>query len=212
MKRWVCWLTLGLMIALQVRPAAAQEETVGELRIVDASGAELGREQAPAGEKVFRLPSGVKQFRVAFDFSGETGTDVQVRVMGPSGTVLLQKQETYSKTATYFVDYDNGATPLADQEYVVNVYVGTDPYLADSLQLVVGEAPIVRSDMEATPAGGTPPPAGTEVQVPSDISPPQESQTVPGGPSWVVLAVAGLGILVLGAVVVWAAWSAMSRN
>jgi hypothetical protein len=207
MKRWVSWLALVVLV-VHARPVAAQDAAVGELRIVDASGAEAGREQA-AGEKVYRLPSGVHNFRIAFDFKGQAATDVQVRVMGPSGTVLLQHQESYAAPATYYVDYDGGDQALADQEYVVNVYLGADAYLADSLQLVVGEASISRSEMDATAAMSDT--ARTAAPLSSDISPVAPRQGVPGGPSWIVLAVAALGIVVLGAVVVWAAWSAMRR-
>lgn len=215
MKRtlFVTAAALGLIAWLAGSAAHAQESGVGNLRLVDQAGAEVGREEAPAGEKHFRLPSGSTGFRVAFDYEGTTPTPVQVRIMGPSGTVLLQQQEDYSAPGTYYADYAADGGALDDQEYVVNVYIGTDPYLADSLQLIVGsgeipgpvDAAAPTADLATDPAGGQL--AVTTGEAAAGAAP----QEIPGAPSTMVLVLAGLGILALALVVVWAAWSATRR-
>jgi hypothetical protein len=214
MKRWLCVAIAGLAVAgaAGVRPAGAQEAGVGELRIVDQTGAEAGREEAPAGEKHFRLPSGTTGFRVAFDYEGGAATPVQVRVMGPSGTVLLQTQEVYSAPGTYTVDYENEGGPLEDQEYVVNVYLGTDPYLADSLQLVVGAGEIPGAVEADAPTALPQDAASAQLDVDTQDAALPVARDIPGGPSWRVLVLAGLGIVALALVVVWAGWSAMKRR
>ena len=217
MKHWWFVAATGLLVAsaLSVRTTYAQESSVGELRIVDESGTELGREESPPGEKHYRLPAGATGFRIAFDYDGTVPTPVQVRVMGPSGTVLLQTQEEYGTPGTQYVEFDNEGVPLEDQEYVVNVYLGTDPYLADSLQLAVGAAEIPGSVAEDVPTEGTAQATTSSelvIQTPGVTDPIADGQPVPGGPSWVVVAVAALGIVALALVVVWAGWSATKRT
>jgi hypothetical protein len=214
MKRtlFVTAAALGLVAWLAAGAAHAQESGVGNLRLVDQAGAEVGREEAPAGEKHFRLPSGSTGIRVAFDYEGTTATPVQVRIMGPSGTVLLQQQEEYAAPGTYYADYKSDG-PMPDQEYVVNVYIGTDPYLADSLQLIVGEGEIPGPVDAAAPtaASATESTGGQLAVTTGEAAAGTTSQDIPGGPSPVVLALAGLGIVALALVVAWAAWSATRR-
>jgi hypothetical protein len=199
-----------------VAPVCAQDGGVGELRMVDDTGQTAGQEPAPPGEKLFRLEAGVDRFIVAFDFDGASANDVQLRVMGPSGAVLFQETETYSEPGTYTMEFDNDGVPFPEQDYVVNSYIGPDFYLADSLQLVVGDAQLPDSGSEAVveiDAGDAgQPDAHALVAEPFPTQPTQaESAEIPGGPSWQVLALAGLGVLVLLAIVVWAGWSALHR-
>lgn len=211
-------IAMAASVAVGAGVAMAQSGTVGNLRIVDDSGQTVGQEEAPAGEKLFRLDSGVTRFNVGFDYEGDGSNEVQIRFMGPSGTVLYQETNTYDAPGTYQVEIDNGSTPLQEQDYVINAYIGPEPYLADSLQLVVGSAQVPGMDAEddapvqgaqeqdvAQPVGHElpPQPVTSEVQ--------QDAGQIPGGPSWQVLALAGLGILALMAIVLWAGWSAMNR-
>lgn len=213
MKRWR-WAALPLMAAalLWAAEAAGAQETVGGLRLVDAAGETVGQEPAPPGEKLFRLLAGVTEFTVAMDFEGAAPIDVQIRVMGPSGTVLFQETETYEAPGTQTVVVDNAGSPFAEQEYVVNAYVGPDAYLADSMQLVVGdvvlptpgdEAPVEAQALEAQTVT-----QGDVAGAPADVP---AAAPVPGGPSTAVLLLAVAGIVVLFGIVLWAGWSATRR-
>ena len=211
-SRWIGLLLLGLVLLWPAR-AGAEQKTVGGIRIVDAEGATIGQEPAPPGEKIFRLPAGVDRFLVALDFEGSAPAEVAVRVMGPSGTVLFEESNTYSAPDTYTVEVGNQGVPFAEQEYVVNVYVGvdSDSYLADSLQLVVGTAALPSEVAADTSSGGQAASGDALALAPTMVAAPA-APAVPGGPSWQILGLALVGILALGAIVVWAGWSAMSRK
>ena len=215
MRYWSKAAALGVLIGLGWVALGLAQETIGGLRIVDDTGAITGQEEAPAGEKLYRLPAGVIAFNVAMDYDGSSPTDVQVRVMGPSGTVLFQKAETLTQPGPVTVVVTNGGQPFADQEYVVNAYVGADQYLADSLQLVVGEAQLpTPEEAQATSESSMLNPvsamSGTLAETPSSSATAPTS--VPGGPSNAVLGLAVAGILALTGIVVWAAWSATHRT
>jgi hypothetical protein len=190
----------------------AQEETVGGLRISDEAGTSLSEVASPPGEKHFHLDAGVQSFYIAFDFSGTQPTEVEVRLLGPMGTILYGDVQTYDTPGTHVIQFDNGA-PLDDNEYVVNAYVGSEHYLADSLQLAVGAAEIAPSMAEDTGDG---PPSAAQATVvpimaeePAGSAPADTAAGVPGGPSRWMLLTAGVGVLLLLAVVVWAARSAL---
>ncbi|MFN2114557.1 MAG: hypothetical protein ACK2T6_02510 [Anaerolineae bacterium] len=221
MTRSRVFLFAAVMVAALVgaAPLHAQDGGVGGLRLVDDAGETMGQEPAPPGEKLFRLDAGVQQFTVAFDVEGGT-SDVQLRVMGPSGAVLFQETQTYTTPGTYTMDFDNGDVAFPEQDYVVNAYIGPEFYLADSLQMVVGAAQIPGSDSEepvvvsADQQTTTDQGAGHElIAEPIEASQPLDATAleIPGGPSRQVLLVAGFGILVLLAIVVWAGWSALNR-
>lgn len=199
---------------LFVRAAGAQD-TVGSLRIVDESGLTIGQEAAPAGEKLYRLPAGTTAFRVAMDFEGSAATEVELRVMGPSGTVLHQSSQTLSEPGTATFDIESDAQPFAEQEYVVNAYVGTEGYLADSLQLVVGAAQLPTPEEQAGAGTGSgsldPLSASAGASGGSLTGSDRATAEVPGGPPRTVLALAVLGIIVLFGIVLWAGWSATRR-
>ncbi len=203
-------LLVGAVVSVGI--ASAQEHPVGGLRIADEAGEEMGLQPSPPGEKHFYLDSGIEGFHIAFEYSGEGSAQVQVRVLGPMGTVMYQEDEACEGPGTFVVEFDNGA-PLADNEYVVNAYVGDEKYLADSLQLAIGAAKIAPSKIDSTTVASdssTQPQA--EVLEPLDIGSEAVEQPssgqVPGGPSRWTLALAALGVLVLIAVVFWAARSA----
>jgi hypothetical protein len=212
MNRWKMAAVVAAAAAIMLGGAALAQESVGDLRIVDETGQTIGQQEAPAGEKLYRLPTGVTAFMVAMDYDASAATDVLLKVMGPSGTVLFQNKETLSQPGTHTVQVSSdGGQPFADQEYVVNVYVGADAYLADSLQLVVGEAQLpTPEEAEATTEARSLDPlaASTRSAAGQQASSRPLSSNVPGGPSKSVLALAVAGILVLCGIVIWAAWSA----
>ncbi len=197
-------LVLVVVLALG-GPAAAQGHVVGGLRIADASGAALGAMPAPPGEKYYRLEAGTTPFYIAFDVSGATPAQVELRVLGPMGTVVFKHTATYEQPGTQVVRVDS-AVPLEDNEYVVNAYVGPEWYLADSLQLAVGAAQIPGSKADETAAA--PQPVQATV-VPLAQSPDKAATPMPGGPHRGVLVAAGALLVVLLGIVVWATTSAL---
>jgi hypothetical protein len=207
-----------LLAAAWLGPAQgwAQEKSISGLRIAqDASGVAVGEIPSPQGEKYFRLAEGTDSFLVAFDYDGGAPTEVQVRVMGAMGTVLQQKDATYDAPGTYVVEIDNNGRPFEVNEYVVNLYVGKDRYLADSLQLAIGEASIAPSVADRTAqaaVAGAGEPTVAAVDAGAVVNAAAPVADVPGGPSPTVLALVGLGALALLAVVLWAGWSAMGRS
>jgi len=218
MTRSILITTLLLAVAALASPlfagtAAAQEHPVGGLRISDESGEAIGELPSPPGEKHFHLDPGVQGFHIAFEYTGSEPTDVQVRVLGPMGTILFQDAQSYDSPGTYVVEFDNGSE-LSDNEYVVNAYVGGESYLADSLQLAIGSAsiPISKVD-EVEPVDEAAASSGAEamepVEAPATAGPLEAREgQVPGGPSQWMLLLAAAGILILLAVVLWAARSA----
>lgn len=215
-------LTLILLLVaavLTTYAAEAQQHPVGGLRISDETGEAMGQLPAPPGEKHFHLDSGVESFHIAFDFQATEPTQVQLRVLGAQGAILFQDVQTYESPGTQVVEFDNGA-PLADNEYVVNTYIGPESYLADSLQLAVGEARIPESNVDdAAPVIGYEDPTAApmipqepgaeQASFPEQVQEPQTNVEVPGGPSQWTLYLAIIGVLILAAVVLWAARSAM---
>jgi len=134
-------------------------------------------------------------------------------VMGPSGTVLFQTSETYDTPGTKTVLVDNDGSAFADQEYVVNAYVGADAYLADSLQLVVGDVQLPTPEEQTVPESAALP--AQQFATAQPAAPSEAASTggdVPGGPSTGVLALAVVGIVALIGIVMWAAWSATRRT
>ncbi len=190
------------------RPGAAQD-TVGDLRLVkDDSGVELDAAQSPPGEKTYHLEQGVDKLYIGFDFTGSAPTDVEIRVMGPLGAILYQETAQYDAPGPQVVTFDNGGVPLADNEYVVNAYVGEDHYLADSLQLTVGAAVLPTSGAESkSQFAETPQPT-----LVGALAGAGGAQAGLPGSSRSTLALALAGMVVLFGVVVWAGWSAMRRG
>ncbi len=219
MTRKICVgavLLLGMSVFSQV--SLAQEQAVSGLRIADEAGNSVGEVPAPPGEKHFHLDSGVQKIYIAFDFSGTQATDVQVKFLGVMGTILFLDTQTYDTPGTKVVGFDS-SLPLEDMEYVVNAYIGPELYLADSLQLAVGEAQIPPAREEEVDAQGAPVPEAYQATVvpvrPADVEGPRDMDSpadVPGGPPQWMLLLAGLGVLVLFAVVVWAARSALRSS
>lgn len=203
-------VAIGVMagLCLAPRPGAAQD-TVADLRLVqDASGTPLEPAASPPGEKIYHLEKGVDSLFIGFDFTGSTPTDVEIRVMGPLGVMLYQETVQYDAPGPKVVQFENGGVPLEENEYVVNAYVGTDHYLADSLQLTVGQAEIPTSvaGSDGNSVAPTPQPTLT-----GNLSSGEAAATLPG-PSRSTLLLAVVGMVALFGVVVWAGWSAMRRG
>lgn len=193
----------------------AQSAVVGGLRLAtDATGTPMENVPAGPGEKLYALETGDNVVYMAFDFSGTAPMTAQLRMMGPMGAMIHQTDVELIEPKTYVVEYDPGDNPLAVTEYVVNIYVEAEGsyYLADSLQMTVGDAEIS--------------PSVNELPVPTEVSPvsnPVSSvQGVPNpdsgapaqvpGPSTMLLMLAGVGVIGLLAVVAWAGMSAMKRS
>ncbi len=185
--------------------AAAQGHVIGGLRIADETGAAVGVLPAPPGEKYYQLDAGTTSYYIAFDFSGASPVEVELRVLGPMGTVVFKHTATYSEPGTQVVRVDS-PVPLEDNEYVVNAYVGPEWYLADSLQLAVGAAQIPGSKIEES--AGTPV-AAQATMVPVEQTPANAATPIPGGPHRGVLVAAGALLVILLAIVVWATTSAV---
>ncbi len=222
--RWTIRLAVLALAAIvcfdAVSVSAQPAKVVGGLRIGDDAGTPIGVvPDAGPGEKVFRLESGLTEFSAWLDYEGTSLTPVSVRLMAPQGVILDQQQRDLEVKGAERFDFEFDP-PLNDDEYVVNVYVGDQSYLADSLQLLVGEAQLIPADNEriaevqidpdAAPgsveAGNT---GSLEAGVPPSASVGADS---PLGPSPLLLVLAGLGVLGLLGVVVWAGMSAMSAR
>jgi hypothetical protein len=204
-------MAAGSAVVLTAAVTLAQP-VVSNLRVAaDASGSPLPQAEAPPGEKQYHLESGTNQLFVAFDCASPSEGITQVRVMQPPGTILFQEEASCAAGGQQVVAYDRQDQPFTDNEYVVNLYVGDkELYLADSVQFAVGGASIPPS--QGDPTFAPPEPAATlqVASVPEQPQPGSAGATQPnvGGPSKWLLAVAGIGILALVAVVAWAGRSA----
>jgi hypothetical protein len=220
---------LAVVPISQVAAQADQPaKLVGNLRIGDEAGEPVGVvPDAGPGEKVFRLASGLDGFTAWLDYDGGAVTPVSVRVMAPQGVILDQQMRDLQQAGAERFDFGFDP-PLNDDEYVVNVYVGEQSYLADSLQLLVGDAELIPPDIESAPevridpieAGApgsessapvAPAPAGNGA---SPVQPAAAGGTAEPdlGPSSLLLVFAALGVLGLLGVVVWAGVSALSAR
>lgn len=208
--RWFALVAAILMTASAVQSVGAQstDKPVGNLRIAeDATGTAIPMDpSAGPGDKIYRLPSGIDQFYVAFDYQGSEPTDIAVRVVGPMGAVVFEERQVVDKVGTHVIIFKQGTGPLADNEYVVNAYVGKDQYLADSLQLAVGEAQIPGS-VATEPGQGAQATAGG--MIPTVASGDPGGGEGPPNPFTPTLILALVGLVVLVGVVLWAVRSAM---
>jgi hypothetical protein len=218
----------GVPVSQVAAQADQPAKLVGNLRIGDEAGEPVGVvPDAGPGEKVFRLTSGLDGFTAWLDYDGGAVTPVSVRVMAPQGVILDQQMRDLQQAGPERFDFGFDP-PLNDDEYVVNVYVGEQGYLADSLQLLVGDAEIIPPDIESAPevridpnAAGAPgsesaapvapPPAGMEASPVQPVAADGTAAT-PLGPSPLLLVLAALGVLGLLGVVVWAGVSALGSR
>jgi hypothetical protein len=196
-----------LMMAAGVSIAAAQstDKPVGNLRLaIDSSGTAMQPESGSPAEKVYKLKAGLTELFVAYDFQGTESTKVSIRVLGPNGNIEFQEDKVVDSPGIQVVHFQKEDGTITDNEYIINAYIGDQNYLADSLQLAVGAAIIPESPSteiaRATDANNV---------LPTAIPTPVDGGGVPNtGPGPLVLA--GVLLLVLGGVVVWAVRSAMA--
>jgi len=202
--------SLALAIVVSTRLTAGEssaQNTVANLRLVqDTAGTPLEPESAPPGEKLFHLDHGADKLHMAFDFTGSTPTDVEIRVTGPMGAILFQESQSYDRPGNQVVVFDNKGVPLEDNEYVINAYVGKDRYLADSVQLTIGAAVI------PSPNSGNPPPLPSQPTLAGGGAGGGTVPVTPPGPARSSLLLAIVGMLGLLGIALWAGWSAMRRG
>lgn len=218
-------LTLAaLALALfGIRLADAQGGSpVKELRLLDVQGQPLEREELEPGDYIFRLPEATTGVTAAFDFSGTQATDVKLRILGTEGVPIFEESRQVDAPGTVSFTYDAKDQPLEVGEYVVNLYVGKESYLSDSVQLYVGAAnpPVSQATKQAEtalaaatadPAAGAAAEAGAgdAAASPVDAEAPSGS-SLTGSRSLLILA--GVGLLALLGIVLWAGRSAMRRG
>lgn len=201
------------------RPAAAQGGSpVKDLRLLDSQGQPLERQELEPGDYWFQLAENATGVTAAFDFSGTQATDVKLRILGVEGVPIFEESRQVDAPGTITFTYDAKDQPLQVGEYVVNLYMGKESYLSDSVQLYVGDAQpsVSQATKQAlTPqAETTADPAATAVE--SGGSPESSSAEAPTGGSPAgnrsLLVLAGVGLLALLGIVLWAGRSAMRRG
>jgi hypothetical protein len=204
-------VAIGMLAGLCLAPyPGAAQDTVADLRLVqDESGTPIEPAASPPGEKIYHLEKGVDSLLIGFDFTGSTPTDVEIRVMGPLGAMFYQETAQYDSPGPKVVRFDNDGAALEENEYVVNAYVGTDHYLADSLQLTVGQAVIATSVAGSSNSAIAPTPQQALI---GGIPGAGDAAATLPGPSRSALLLAVVGMVALFGVVVWAGWSAMRRG
>ena len=104
-----------------------------------------------------------------------------------TGTYIFQEDNAFDAPGSHTVVFDN-RSPLAVGEYVVNIYVGTEAYLADSFQLVIGDEVTI-----PTPEGAMPEVEGMDVPTPDQgintpnvdpVDPQQGNSVLPPSNTW----------------------------
>lgn len=209
-------VTLGVAAAALTMPLSAEAQTgratVGKLRIGDASGQTIWEQPAPAGEKLFKAPSGTQSFKVYFDYDGTAPMRAVIKLIAPQGVIQDQQEQQLTAAGTFSVDF-SFEQPLADQEYLINAYVDVDgaQSLADGLTLLVGEAAIIPAQ-QAQQVPLDPQAPAAEVSAPGAAVAAEPAAPSAGGPSQLLLLGSGLGVIVLLAIVVWAGMSALKQR
>ncbi|HQZ71243.1 MAG: hypothetical protein ACH37Z_16585 [Anaerolineae bacterium] len=197
--------------ALAPYGAGAQGSPVKDLRLLDAGGQPMALIPIEAGDDYYRVPEGTPSITAAFEFAGTQATDVKIKVLGTEGVGLFEESKSVDAPGTYEFVYDAKDRPLEKGEYVVNLYLGKESYLADSVQLFVGDAEpqqSVASQQETAPAN---PAESPEPSAPIDAAPSEDPAGGATGNSSLLI-LAGAGILALLGIVLWAGRSAMRRG
>jgi hypothetical protein len=191
--------------------AGAQGSPVKDLRLVDANGQPMELIQIEAGDGYYRVPEGTPSITAAFEFAGTQATDVKFKVLGTEGVSLFEDSKSLDAPGTYQFVYDTKDRPLEKGEFVANLYLGKESYLADSVQIYVGDVqppPSQASRLETQPADAA------QSALPTSAMEPVASDDAPEGATGNVtlLALAGAGIVALLGIVLWAGRSAMRRG
>ena len=200
-----------LAAALAPAGAGAQGSPIKNLRLLDAAGQPMAVDQIEAGDPYYRIPEGVPSLKAAFEFAGTQATDVKLKVLGNEGAALFEDTKSLDAPGTYEFLYDAKDQPLEKGEYVVNLYLGKEFYLADSVQLFVGDVQPQQSEASLTEAPAATATGGASA---GDTGKPPIGDSQPGGGSsnTSLLILAGAGIVVLLGIVLWAGRSAMRRG
>lgn len=209
-RPFIALLCAASATALLAAPAAAQggRGTVGNMRVGDDSGQTIWEQPAPAGEKVFRAPAGIKQFKVYYEYDGSSAKRAVIKLIAPQGVFLDQKEQELSQAGTFSAEFSFDQ-PLADQEYLVNAYVDVEgaESLADGFTLYVGDAAPI------TPAHVTEATVAAPSMPNEQVNAPAQPAVDPGGsPSMLLLVGSGIGVIALLAIVVWAGMSALKQR
>lgn len=140
----------------------------------------------PNGPPVTDFPSGTSVVYVIFDYAEAADTPIQVRVYDPKGQILFKETKDYTGEGTEIVEVSNRGVAYPDGAYVSQVRIGPEEYIVQSVEWIVGEVP-------------TPQAVATVV-----IQQPGPAPLASSGPSTVTIVGAGVLLMVLIAVVVWA--------
>jgi hypothetical protein len=184
---------LALTAGISAHAQSARPVTDYALSL-DPTGQEVlpNVQEVPGEPPKYQLPSNTSALYAVFEFRGEPGTPVQVRMIAPGNQVVRQVEQKFDTPGRQVIALDNGGRAFDDNNYTVNAYVdvGSGWYIAASSEAVVGN-----------PAG--PVEAGAPAAEDPSLPP-----RLPGA-SPLAMAAAALGAVVLLVIMVWAARSAL---
>ncbi|MCW5849818.1 MAG: hypothetical protein KIT87_07020 [Anaerolineae bacterium] len=168
----------------------------------------------PNGAALTIFPSGLKTVYVVFDYKDAADAEIQVRVLDPKGATIFLETKKYSGAGRENLEM-TASDPLSDGSYVTNVYVSLNGnlFLSESNEWNVGKASSAPQPTTAAPAQqpaqqpaqpAAPNPASKPAAQPVNAAPAQPAVVGDSGVSAPMLI--GAGILVVGllALVVWA--------
>lgn len=174
------------------------------------------------GEPVAVFPKDTRSVYVVFDYKDATDTEIQVRVLDPKGQTIFTETKKYAGAGRENLQVTS-SDPLAEGAYVTNVYVGLQGnlFLSETNEWNVGPpaptavpkaGPQLNPAAASTAAASAANPAGQPVSIAGQDaagSAPVAAASE-GGVSTPMLLGAGLLILGLVALVVWAVRGFMS--
>lgn len=166
----------------------------------------------PNGAALTLFPSGPKTVYVVFDYKDAADAEIQVRILDPKGATIFLETKKYSGAGRENLEV-TASDPLGDGSYVTNVYVGLNGnlFLSESNEWNVGKASSAPQPTTEAPAQqpapaqqAAPNPASKPAAQPVSAAPAQPAVVSDSGVSAPMLI--GAGILVVGllALVVWA--------
>ncbi len=198
-------LALLLVALTAARTYAAPPEQGGVIRPVQT----LWMSDKAPGEPVTVFPSAIKTVYIVFDYKDAADTQIQVRVINPKGETIYTETKKYSGAGRENLEVTS-SDPMPDGAYVTNVYVGLQGnlFLSETNEWNVGvpaptaipqAAPAIATAAADKVAANAP---GQAAAVPAAANPPVAAAE--GGVSTPMLFGAGLLILGLVALVIWA--------
>lgn len=199
-----------LLVALTVTQLwAAPDQQGSTIRPVQ----KLWMSDKANGDAITVFPSAIKSVYIVFDYKDATDTQIQVRVINPKGETIYTETKKYSGAGRENLQMTS-SDPLMDGAYVTNVYVGLQGnlFLSETNEWNVG-VPAPTAIPQAAPPVATAPvgekvaaanpaaPAAAGIAAPAANAPVAAAE---GGVSMPMLLGAGLLILGLVVLVVWA--------